>query len=84
VCRPGRSHREVKNLAVSMIVNLHWPIVPTNQYAEVRKAMPPNLRPAERLIWRTQTGLDKTPYITRTLAVHDPTATCQEGSSNFA
>jgi hypothetical protein len=30
------------------------------------------LRSAERLIWRTQTGLDKTPCINRTLAVHDP------------
>lgn len=30
-----------------------------------------HLKPAERIILRTQTGLDKTPCINRTLAVHD-------------
>ena len=70
--RRGRSHRGVKDLTMSMIVNLRWPIASTTQHAELREAMPPSLRPAERLIWRTQTGLDKTPRIHRTLAVHDP------------
>ena len=71
MCLRGRSHREVKDLATSMIVNLSWPIVSTNQHAEVREAMPPDLRPAERLMLRTQTSLDKTLCINRTLAVHD-------------
>jgi hypothetical protein len=56
---------------MSMIVNLGWPIVLTNQHAEVREAITSPLRPAERLMLRTQTGLDKSPGINRTLAVHD-------------
>jgi hypothetical protein len=35
----GRHHREVKNLAMSMIVNLGWPLVSTIQHAEVREVI---------------------------------------------
>jgi hypothetical protein len=35
----GRSHREVKDLATSMIANLLWPIASTNQHAALREAV---------------------------------------------
>jgi hypothetical protein len=40
----------------------------------------PRLRSAERLIWRTQTGLDKTPCMNRTRAVHDHTGALEDGA----
>jgi hypothetical protein len=39
VYRRGRNHREVKDLAMSMVVNLRWPMASTHHHAELREAM---------------------------------------------
>lgn len=40
MCLRGRSYREGKDLAMSMVVNLHWRIASTIHYAERDEAMP--------------------------------------------
>ena len=72
MCLRGRSHREGKDLAMPMSVNLRWRIASPSHHVEWGEAMITQCEACERIILCTQTDLDKTPGITRTVALHDP------------
>jgi InsA C-terminal domain len=71
VCHHGRSHKVMKNMAISTRDRAVGVVCPGTATTGSPRRGPPAWRPAERLISNVQTGLEKTLCLTRTVALHD-------------